>query len=46
MSMVSSQKSIGGVVGVAVGKALYKIGDRTDLRGDLIALLGNKNFYG
>ena len=27
--MVRSQKSIGGVVGVAVGNAPYKIGDRT-----------------
>ena len=27
MSMVRSQKSIGGVVGVAVGSAPYKIGD-------------------
>ena len=29
MSMVRSQKSIGGIVGVAVGNAPYKIGDRT-----------------
>lgn len=27
--MVRSQKIIGGIVGVAVGKAPYKIGDRT-----------------
>jgi hypothetical protein len=28
--MVRSQKSIGGVLGVTVGNAPYKIGDRTD----------------
>jgi hypothetical protein len=28
MSMVRSQKPIGGVVGVTVGNALYKIDDR------------------
>jgi len=29
MSMVRSQKSTGGELGVAVGKAPYKVGDRT-----------------
>ena len=31
--MVRSQKTIGGIVGVAVGNAPYKIGDRTLLLG-------------
>ena len=34
MSMVRSQKSIGRVVGVAVGNTPYKIGDHTEFTGD------------
>ena len=32
--MVRSQKSIGGVVGIAVGKARYKSSDRTEVLGE------------